>query len=163
SRVERSRTRLHRLAGRPGLAGWPGRLALRGRHVSELAHQLGRTGRALVARRQRRYHDLRLQLETFDLRRRLGNIGARLARVDGALRAAARRFHNRADGRLRTQAARLDSLSPLAVLGRGYAVCWDGSRTRVIRDAESVREGDEIRVTVQRGEIKARVTDGDKH
>ncbi len=142
SRLERSRTYLHRLSGRPGLAGWPGRLALRGRHVSELANQLGRAGRTLVARRQRRYHDLRLQLETFDLRRRLGNIGARLARVDGALRAAARRLHNRADGRLRTQAARLDSLSPLAVLGRGYAVCWDGSRTRVIRDPASVNEGD---------------------
>ena len=42
SRVERSRGYLHRLAGRPGLAGWPGRLALRSRHVSELAHQLGR-------------------------------------------------------------------------------------------------------------------------
>ena len=111
-----------------------------------------------MARRQRRYHDLRLQLETFDLRRRLGGIGARLERADGALRAAARRLHHRADSRLRTQAARLDSLSPLAVLGRGYAVCWDASRTRVIRDAGGVAEGDEIRVTVQHGEIKATVT-----
>jgi exodeoxyribonuclease VII large subunit len=119
---------------------------------------MGRAGRALVARRQRRYHDLRLQLETFDLRRRLGNVSARLARVDGALHAAARRLHHRADSRLRTQAARLDSLSPLAVLGRGYAVCWDGTRTRVIRDAGSLAEGDEIRVTVHRGEIRARVT-----
>ena len=157
SRIERARTNLHRLSGRPGLAGWPGRLALRGRHVSELAHQIGRAGRALVARRQRRYHDLRLQLETFDLRRRLGNVGARLARVDGALHAAARRLHHRADSRLRTQAARLDSLSPLAVLGRGYAVCWDGTRTRVIRDAGSLAAGDEIRVTVLRGEIAAKV------
>ena len=157
SRVERARANVHRLAGRPGLAGWPGRLALRGRHVSELAHQLGRSGRALVARRERRYHELRLQLETFDLRRRLGNVGARLARVDGALHAAAHRLHHRADSRLRTQAGRLHSLSPLAVLARGYAVCWDVTHTRIVRDASGVAEGEDVHVTLHNGEIRATV------
>ncbi len=148
----------HRLAGRPGLAGFPGRLALRGRHVAEVTHQAGRAGRALVARRQRRYQELRLALETFDLRRRIGAIGARLARVDAALRAGAVRAHNRADGRFRAQAARLDSLSPLGVLARGYAVCWDAGRTRIIRDASTVDEGDDVRVTLHQGELECRVS-----
>jgi exodeoxyribonuclease VII large subunit len=156
-RVERLRSLTHRLAGRPGLAGYRGRLALRGRHVAELTHQLGRAGHALVGRRQRRYHELRLALETFDLRRRIGAVRARLARVDGALRAAVVRAHTRADGRFRGQAARLESLSPLGVLARGYAVCWDADRTRIIRDAASVGEGDEVRVTLHRGELECRV------
>jgi exodeoxyribonuclease VII large subunit len=147
----------HRLTGRPGLAGWPGRLALRGRHVAELTHQLGRTGRALVARRERRYHELRLALETYDLRRQIGAVRTRLARVDAALRAAALRAHHLADSRFRGQAARLDSLSPLAVLGRGYAVCWDEGRTRIIRDAGTVREGDGVLVTLHHGELECRV------
>ncbi len=158
SRIHHARARVHQLSGRPGLASWPGRLALRGRHVADLSHQLGRAGRALVARRERRYHDLRQKLETFDLRRRLGGIAARLARGEGALRAAARAVLHRGDTRVRQQAARLGALSPLAVLGRGYAVCWNADRTRILRDAAGVSEGESVRVTLHAGEITATVT-----
>jgi exodeoxyribonuclease VII large subunit len=156
-RLERLRVLVHRLEGRPGLSAYRGRLALRGRHVAELTHQAGRAGRALVARRERRYHELRLALETFDLRRRIALIHARLGRVDAALRAAVVRTHHRADGRFRNQAARLDSLSPLGVLARGYAVCWDAGRTRIIRDAGTVAAGDPVRVTLHRGELECTV------
>jgi hypothetical protein len=131
---------------------------LRGRHIAEVTHALGRAGRALVAARERRYRELRLTLETYDLRRQIGAVGTRLARVDGALRAAAVRSHTRADARFREQAARLESLSPLAVLGRGYAVCWDDTRTRIVRDAGAVREGDAVRVTLHRGELECTVS-----
>jgi exodeoxyribonuclease VII large subunit len=157
-RLERLRALTHRLEGRPGLAGFPGRLALRGRHLAELTHQMGRAGRALVGRRERRYHELRLALETFDLRRRIGAVRTRLARVDASLRAAVLRVHHRADGRFRGQAARLESLSPLGVLARGYAVCWNDDRTRIIRDASAVTAGDDLRVTLHRGELECRVT-----
>jgi exodeoxyribonuclease VII large subunit len=157
-RLERLRALTHRLEGRPGFAGFPGRLALRGRHLAELTHQMGRAGRALVGRRERRYHELRLALETFDLRRRIGAVRTRLARVDAGLRAAVLRAHHRADGRFRGQAARLESLSPLGVLGRGYAVCWNDDRTRIIRDASAVAPGEDVRVTLHRGELECRVT-----
>ena len=70
--------------------------------------------------------------------------------------------HHRAEARLHTCAARLDSLSPLAVLGRGYAVVWDESRTRVIRKASEVKPGDGVRVTLSEGELTCEVvkTDG---
>jgi len=70
--------------------------------------------------------------------------------------------HHRAEARLHNCAARLDSLSPLAVLGRGYAVVWDESRTRVIRTASEVKPGDGVRVTLSEGELICEVvkTDG---
>jgi exodeoxyribonuclease VII large subunit len=70
--------------------------------------------------------------------------------------ASARRRHD-AHARLGTLAARLDTLSPLAVLGRGYAVCWNEDHTAIIRDAAAVSAGDRVHVTLERGELDCTV------
>jgi exodeoxyribonuclease VII large subunit len=156
-RVRRLETRLRTLEARPGYAGTHGRLALRGRHAAELTHELRRALRAQISARERRYQHLRFTLERFDLRRRLGGIRTRLVAADAALAAAlARRCHG-SEARLRNAAARLDSLSPLAVLGRGYAVCWNADRTYVVRDAATLSAGERVRVTLERGELQCEV------
>src|SRR2546425_209278 len=66
--------RVHVLSGRSALAGFAGRVALRGRHAAELTHALARVARAGLASRERRIQQLRRQLETYDLGRRLANI-----------------------------------------------------------------------------------------
>ena len=66
--------------------------------------------------------------------------------------AAVRRV-DREGSRFRASAGRLESLSPLAVLGRGYAVAWNADRTRALREASEVRPGDRIRVTLSSGEL----------
>jgi exonuclease VII large subunit len=43
------------------------------------------------------------------------------------------------------------------VLARGYAVCWDASRTRIIRDASAVKTGESVTVTLARGELACEV------
>ena len=58
-------------------------------------------------------------------------------------------------------AARLDGLSPLAVLARGYAVCWDDTRTTAIRSARAVAPGDRVIVTLGEGELRCEVHDTD--
>ena len=63
----------------------------------------------------------------------------------------------RLEGRLGSAAARLDSLSPLAVLGRGYAVCWDATRSRVVRRASETTPGETVRVTLHEGELRCDV------
>jgi exodeoxyribonuclease VII large subunit len=56
--------------------------------------------------------------------------------------------------------ARLDSLSPLRVLERGYALAThDG---RVVTDAASVKQGDRLEVRFARGRVTATVDDVDK-
>jgi exodeoxyribonuclease VII large subunit len=157
NRLRRHESRLHLLEARPGYSGFPGRLAFRGRHVSELASALRHGVGQAVARRARRHESLRRALDQFDPRHRLGAIRTRLVARDGQLTAAARRRVTVAQGRFGGLAARLEGLSPLAVLGRGYAVTWDAARTRIIRDASTLRAGDDISVTLERGSVDATI------
>jgi exodeoxyribonuclease VII large subunit len=162
-RVQRSGRRLHMIDARPAFAGFRGRLAMRGRHASELSHALARAMSATVAARERRRQQLERQLAGFDLGRRLAAIGARLVGAETRLRGAGMHRHHRAAAQLTAMAGRLETLSPLAVLGRGYAVAWNADKTRALRDAASVEPGDTVHVTLSRGalecEVRAKDTD----
>jgi exodeoxyribonuclease VII large subunit len=156
-RVSRLESRLNFLLARPGYAGRRGQLAMRGRHVAELSSALRHAMNAVVSRRSRHHALLRRALTQFDPRHRLAAVRTRLVARDGQLaHAASRRLHT-ADARFKSLAARLDGLSPLTVLARGYAVAWDASRSRIIRDASTVTPGEEILVRVERGEIRSTV------
>jgi exodeoxyribonuclease VII large subunit len=157
ARMHRAEARLRALESRPGYAGTQGRLAMLGRHVAELTHELRRSARAAISRRDRRCQTLRLGLESFDPRRRLGSARARLVGDDARLQKAVDRRRLALDVRVRTLAAHLNSLSPLAVLGRGYAVCWDADHTTIVRDATTVRSGDHVNVTLEDGELNCQV------
>jgi exodeoxyribonuclease VII large subunit len=155
--LQRRRTTVHLLSSRRGLASFQGRLAMRGRHASELTHELQTAMRGAVDARARRYRTLRQRLEQRDLARRLAAMRGRLGAAGGRLTAAAERTRLRADARFRTLAGRLESLSPLAVLGRGYAVCWNAGKTAIVRSADSVAPGERVHVTLAHGEIDCRV------
>src|SRR5262245_44540573 len=73
-RVQALSRRVHVFDARPSFAGFPGRLAMRGRHVSELSHALNRAGRAALVSRARRLQLAQNQLATFDVGRRLASI-----------------------------------------------------------------------------------------
>ncbi len=149
SRIERLSQRLRATAQM--------RLAMRGRHAADLTHQLRRVALAHLTRRERAYRPLRLRLEARDLRRHLAIIRGRLTAAEGGLTVAAGRRRHRADSRLRSLAGRLENLSPLAVLARGYAVCWNAERTAIIRRASATSPGDRVHVTLHEGELDCEV------
>lgn len=155
--LQRRRSSIHLLTTRRGLAAWQTRLAMRGRHTAELTHHLRRAGDALLSRRTRESSALRLRLEARDLRRRMAAVRGRLGTAAGRLSAAAARAHHRAESRFSALAGRLENLSPLAVLARGYAVCWNQERTTIITRAAAVTRGDYVRVTLHEGEIECEV------
>ena len=157
-RVQRLSRRVHVAGSRPAMAGYAARLAMKSRRAAELDRSLGEAIRLAVASRVRRLQAVRRQLDMLNLARQLGTIRTRLVAADGRLAAAVARRHHQADAALRGCASRLDTLSPLAVLGRGYAVCWNADRTRALREAGEVAAGDTVRVTLSRGEIEAKVS-----
>ena len=81
-----------------------------------------------------------------------------LMAADAKLQQSVTARTHRSRARLGTLAGRLDTLSPLAVLARGYAVCWNEDRTRAIRSSADVTNGDIVHVALSQGEITAKVS-----
>jgi exodeoxyribonuclease VII large subunit len=151
----RRRQRLDRL--RATLDRWPARVALRGRDQDQLRLRAGHALQRALTRAAQRLELAERRLERRNVRRVVADLRAQLTAADHRLRAimAARRMT--AVSRTAALGARLDALSPLAVLARGYAVCWDDTRTRIIRAADSVRPGDRVHVTLAEGELNCKV------
>jgi exodeoxyribonuclease VII large subunit len=80
----------------------------------------------------------------------------RLDRTGDRLGAAMGAITQRVRGRLERRAASLDALSPLRVLGRGYAVARDADG-RLLRRVGDFPAGARFRLTVQDGDVAARV------
>ena len=96
--------------------------------------------------------------EAFRWERQITARRERVANFDRRLDGAAR---GRVQGRraaLGRAAGKLDSLSPLAVLSRGYALVFaDGGR--LLRSSADVDIGADVRVRLGEGGLTARVTD----
>jgi exodeoxyribonuclease VII large subunit len=80
----------------------------------------------------------------------------RLDQLQERLEAAFRKGLERRSLRLGSLAGRLDALSPLAVLGRGYAIAFDKAG-RPVRQAARMQPGDLLRVRVAEGALACRV------
>ncbi len=61
-------------------------------------------------------------------------------------------------GQLGAMAGRLDALSPLKVLDRGYAVVINQSNSRAVLDAATVKFDDELDIRLAKGRLSARAT-----
>jgi exodeoxyribonuclease VII large subunit len=104
-----------------------------------------------------RFAALPRRLEARDVHRVVATLRTRIVAADGRLAAALGRRRQSASARAATLAARLDALSPLAVLARGYAVCWNAERTSIIRSATSVATGETVHVRLADGELTCEV------
>ncbi|HIM50951.1 MAG TPA: exodeoxyribonuclease VII large subunit [Acidobacteria bacterium] len=159
--VRRLLTSVLELDRRPGVAGWPARLAIRGRHAAELTHTLTQATRSTLVTRERRLRSAQLKLEAHEPGRRLEASRTRLVVAGERLGAAIVHRRQRLEGRLGDLTGRLEALSPLGVLARGYAVCWNANRTAIVRDASAVSVGDDVAITLRQGQLTCTVTGKD--
>jgi exodeoxyribonuclease VII large subunit len=95
-------------------------------------------------------------LAPVQLRSRLAEARTRLDTADSECNAALAGTMEAAEKRLALAAASLDALSPLAVLGRGYAIAQSADG-KLLRDARSVSPGESVRVRLAKGVLKAKV------
>jgi exodeoxyribonuclease VII large subunit len=89
--------------------------------------------------------------------RRLESLRERVGGLARRLSLAVRSAVERQRGRLGRAVARMDSLSPLAVLERGYTLVWRDRDGSLVRDADTLGDGERLRLRFARGEAHARV------
>lgn len=96
----------------------------------------------------------RLGAQRLDLR--LGKAAEGLTGLRGRLDAAELAQRANARQSLASVTAKLDALSPLAVLGRGYSLTWT-AQGKLLRRAADVSVGDAVRVDLHEGRLDCRV------
>jgi exodeoxyribonuclease VII large subunit len=130
---------------------------LRGR-LSELWLRAARQmqGSVLTAVRENEVWSERLFLQSPALQAKA--LRGQVAAVASQLEATFRRLEERARGRVQELAGRLDSLSPLAVLSRGYSIVRKLPGEEIVTSAAVLTLGDRLRLIFAKGEATAIVT-----
>src|SRR5208337_4194520 len=124
--------------------------------VAGLEAELGDAAASRIAGGRRSVRELRLRLRSpdatvRDMRLRTSRLSNNLVHGTTLALEAKRR-------QLGAIAGRLDALSPLKVLDRGYAVVINKSTSRAVLDAATVKFDDELDVRLARGRLSARAT-----
>jgi exodeoxyribonuclease VII large subunit len=119
--------------------------------------RLGRAALGVVAARSTRLTRDGDALRAHAPSARLDAQRARWSAADRALFRGAREAAARARGRLAAVVGRLDSLSPLAVLGRGYALVRRERDGAIVRRPEDAPPGERLRIRVAEASIEASV------
>jgi exodeoxyribonuclease VII large subunit len=156
-RLERERHRADALATRRVLTDPARPLRDLNRRVDDARTRLGRGIDALLRAAAHRFELATAGLRAASPRARLARDRDRHARVEARLRAALDRALDRGHQHLRVAAGRLDSLSPLAVLARGYSLARTDAGA-IVRRASDVRPGDAVEVLLHEGRLDCRVT-----
>jgi exodeoxyribonuclease VII large subunit len=159
ARVGRARRRLDALAVHRMIGDGRRRLRDLAQEVDGLEEALHRAGAGSVAQRRRALDRLGQALAHLLPRSRWEVLRARMASSGERLGAAgARAVASRRD-RVAAATGKLDALSPLGVLGRGYSICRRLPGLEILKEAADVSAGGEIEVRLHRGGLRCTVTD----
>jgi exodeoxyribonuclease VII large subunit len=129
----------------------------RQQRLDDLTHRMETAERQLLELYRRRWETVSAAVRHYDLRMVLAGTRRELENWTGSLVAVMRNVllqHKVRSERLQTA---LQSLSPLAILDRGYALVFD-SQGKLLKDSTRVPLGETISARLSRGGLEATVT-----
>jgi exodeoxyribonuclease VII large subunit len=150
------RQRLSALESQRVFGGMKDSIARRQQRIDDLGFRLESLVRARLSAAGRRLEQAVSHLRQGDLRQQLANRRSRLDWWTEALASAMRKTLQQCYARLQPAAAKVQALSPLAILERGYSLIFDAHGT-LVKDAAQLAAGSAIRARLANGEIDARV------
>jgi len=125
-------------------------LARRQQRVDDLLHRLVSAERRLLRQYGSRLDVAGARIRHFDVRRQLAAMAREIDSHTAALAAAMRRFLLVRRARWERSGARLEEMSPLKILDRGYALVFDPAG-KLVKDVAQVSVGDEVSTRLARG------------
>lgn len=150
------RLRLERLKRNRAFTVAPNKIRDLQQRFDEGALRLSQAMRQFARGTRQRERLLDARLRAVDLRRLIRHRRDILSHHTQVLTAAAGTRLRRARSRMELAAGKLDALSPLAILQRGFALCRD-ARGAIVKTAADVAPGDRVRVTLAAGELDCRI------
>jgi exodeoxyribonuclease VII large subunit len=155
--LARTRARVEAAGARRVFTAEQGRLRVRAQRLDELVRSGERALERCLERSRERERRLGERLEALRWDRQLAVRRERLDRLSDRLQGIFRGAVERRRAVLARLAGRLEGLSPLAVLGRGYALVWDEAAGLLLRDAAETEEGRRLHIRLHHGAIRATV------
>jgi exodeoxyribonuclease VII large subunit len=154
--MERRRLHLERLVHNKAFAVTPNKIRDFQQRFDEATSRMSQAMRRYTSDIRQRERVLAARLNALDLRRIIKHKKEILVRMDQGLASAVRvRLHHER-ARLELAVGKVDALSPLAILKRGFALCRD-SKGAIVKRAADVTLGDNVRVTLAAGELDCRI------
>jgi exodeoxyribonuclease VII large subunit len=135
------------------------KLAQHAQRLDDLEQRMRLALRAGVGGRQQALESLSTRLWRENPRHRLEALCAHAATLGQRLRTAYAATRNNLEQRLALASRTLDAVSPLATLGRGFAVVSRVDDGALLRDAAQAPAGTQIEARLARGRVRATVTD----
>jgi len=125
--------------------------------LDDLTHRMELAERQLLEQMLRRWERISAAVRHYDLRLILSGMSKELDSGTAALVSIMRNVLLQYRVRSERLQTALQSLSPLAILERGYALVFD-AQGKLLKDVRAVKVGDEISARLAHGQIQAAVT-----
>ncbi len=129
--------------------------------LDDLNHRMELAERGLLEKSRRRWETVSAAVRHYDVRLVLSGTRKELDSWTAALVAVTRNVLLQHRVRAERFETALRSLSPLAILDRGYALVFD-AQGNLLKDPRNVNVGDDITARLAHGEIQASVTQKDR-
>lgn len=125
--------------------------------ISLLERRAERSALAVLDKSTDRFIALNSRLTAQSPENRLKLTGEKLSAFDKRCDTAFLRYMDKLERQLEEKAARLDSLSPLKVLSRGYSLVYKGEK--LLNSSKFLKKGDRIKIGFGSGGAEAEITD----
>jgi len=158
--IERRRLNLERLSHNKAFTVAPNKIRDLQQRFDEATLRMAQSMRQFADGIRHREQMLSTRLKKLDLRRFIDHKKEILARNRQGLIAGIRARLRNERSRFQVAVGKIDALSPLAILQRGFALCRD-AQGNIVKSAADVSLGDKVRVTLAAGELDCRVEEID--